>query len=215
MTPFLPSFEVADKIVDELWGQIMVALNTRAYLNLVLINPLFKKVLYHPRRRVALMQAQAAVLLEGGGKRFADPLTNEWVPPLEYLASLLAEEGKHELRAMKLWKKHQAKINALIPARSSVFMLKTGNKAVHSAMHYTIVQRRIRKREYENERDGIVVFFRGLRTVTTGPPPYTVMVATQRSEMDSARGRLYQSNTCVHEPSGQVVTAFTNERTNM
>ncbi|KAJ3134180.1 hypothetical protein HDU90_005277 [Geranomyces variabilis] len=147
MTSFLPSFEVADKIVDELWGQIMVTLNTRAYLNLVLVSPLFKKVLYHPRRRVALMQAQAAVLLEGGGKRFGDPLTNEWVPPLEYLASLLAEEGKHELRTFKLWRKHQAKIDALIPARSSVFMLKASNKTVYCAMHYTILKRRIRRKE--------------------------------------------------------------------
>ncbi|KAJ3181228.1 hypothetical protein HDU87_001357 [Geranomyces variabilis] len=109
---FCPSFELADQIVGYLWLDITIHLRTTQYLSLARINHTFKSVLYHPRRRNTLMQAQAAALLAGGHRTFKDPLTNPFLPALEFLATLA---GPTPEVLARLWVAHRARVNELIP----------------------------------------------------------------------------------------------------
>ncbi|KAJ3149264.1 hypothetical protein HDU86_006987 [Geranomyces michiganensis] len=145
--PFLPSFELADRIVGHLWPDIMVLLNTRLYLELLLISRLFQSVLERPSRRRALQQAQAACLRDGGRDRFANPLANPYVSPLDFLAKLIMNSnGDKEVaqRVFKLWRKNTACIDQRIQDRTQtgLFICKgeeksTGSEITAAAPHYT------------------------------------------------------------------------------
>ncbi|KAI8916777.1 hypothetical protein DFJ77DRAFT_354566 [Powellomyces hirtus] len=104
---------VVDGILDIVWDNLVVCLETRQYMSLVLINKSFKSAVY--RRRKWLMIAQAAHL-QGSGypdekcDLIRDPLSNPYNSPLAVLAQfILAARGYYMSDVQRIWtliKKH-------------------------------------------------------------------------------------------------------------
>ncbi|KAI8918379.1 hypothetical protein DFJ77DRAFT_291982 [Powellomyces hirtus] len=93
-TTTLPA-EVISIVFDHLWAKIILHMNTTLFLNMLLINKTFHKIV--GRRRPELMQAHALLLNTSLSpvvlRRFKVPLSNPHVNPCAYLFGLC-----HELR---------------------------------------------------------------------------------------------------------------------
>ncbi|KAI8588724.1 hypothetical protein BDZ88DRAFT_420892 [Geranomyces variabilis] len=109
----LSRYYFVDQIVDHLWEELVVNLDTCTYLRLALVNSTFKAVVYQSRRRRELLRAHAAAMLLADYHRlalrkpFSNPVlpaldciarlatTNDWDPRFRKLDVLLVNYGKH------------------------------------------------------------------------------------------------------------------------
>ncbi|KAI8916594.1 hypothetical protein DFJ77DRAFT_439840 [Powellomyces hirtus] len=87
------SIEILENVVDFLWDDIVVHLNTSLFLTLTLVNPRCKAIMY--RRRKELMRAQAAAVLCGSffldkTVRSNDFFMNTCIPSMALLAQLVS-----------------------------------------------------------------------------------------------------------------------------
>ncbi|KAI8918404.1 hypothetical protein DFJ77DRAFT_292763 [Powellomyces hirtus] len=135
--------EVIDLIVDELWDDLVVRVNTKQYMDLLLVNKAFKACL--ERRRKILWQAQAAVMLRArAGSRilraFLNPLQNPYIPPLEHLAHLLSGDiyaqgtsNRTIAASLSLISLHWKRLDALIPSSDETWIFEDQERNVYAS----------------------------------------------------------------------------------
>ncbi|KAJ3144660.1 hypothetical protein HDU89_008106 [Geranomyces variabilis] len=92
----LSRYYFVDQIVDHLWEELVVNLDTCTYLRLALVNSTFKAVMYQSRRRRELLRAHAAAMLLADYHRLAlrKPFSNPLLPALDCIARLATTDDQ-------------------------------------------------------------------------------------------------------------------------
>ncbi|KAI8909879.1 hypothetical protein DFJ77DRAFT_108037 [Powellomyces hirtus] len=122
---------VVNRILDDLWDDLVIDVDTGLYFSLLLVNKTFKEAVY--RRRKALMLGQAIYLRTTEGAdmlgSLKDPFKNPYNSPFHALAHFVFgfDRLEEDIDGPDVIGRHRQTIDALLPVSETAYLMMTGD----------------------------------------------------------------------------------------